>query len=146
MLKKSFVPRSRTPPSEIHFLVDRSVGRYVVPDGLRAVGFAVETLASIYGERGAQAAKDEEWLELAGTESMVVISADSKIRRRVAEIAAVDQFGVKMFCIANANLTGVQQLELVLHHMPRILRESQKDGPWIFSLSASAVMKVWPRI
>ena len=112
---------------------------------MQADGFEVETLASLYGEPRAQALKDEEWLQAAGTHDQVVITADSAIRRRPSEIAAVEQYGVKMFCIANGHLTGPAQLAVVRRHMPRILREAQAPGPWIWSLSASAVKRVWPR-
>jgi hypothetical protein len=139
------VPRSLAPPSAPRFLLDRSVGRYVIAEGLQADGFEVETLASLYGEDRAQLVKDEEWLEDAGTDGFVVITADSAIRRRPSEIDVVDRHAVKMFCIANGNLTGPGQLTLVRQHMPRILREAQKPGPWIWSLSASAATQVWPR-
>ena len=139
------MPRSLAPLSVPRFLLDRSVGRYVVAEGMQADGFEVETLASLYGEPRAQALKDEEWLQAAGTHDLVVITADSAIRRRPSEIAAVEQYGVKMFCIANGHLTGPAQLAVVRRHMPRILREAQAPGPWIWSLSASAVKRVWPR-
>lgn len=139
------MPRSRAPLSVPRFLLDRSVGRYVVAEGMQADGFEVETLASLYGEPRAQAVKDEEWLQAAGTHDLVVITADSAIRRRPSEIAAVEQYGVKMFCIANGHLTGPAQLAVVRRHMPRILREAQAPGPWIWSLSASTVKRVWPR-
>jgi hypothetical protein len=139
------VPRSRAPLSDPRFLLDRSVGRYVIAEGMQADGFEVETLASLYGEQRAQSVKDEEWLQAAGTDGFVVITADSAIRRRPSEIAAVERYGVKMFCIANGHLTGPDQLALVRQHMPRILREARTPGPWIWSLSASAVKRVWPR-
>jgi hypothetical protein len=139
------VPRSLAPLNAPRFLLDRSVGRYVIAEGMQADGFEVETLASLYGERRAQGVKDVEWLEVAGTNALVVITADSAIRRRPSEIAAVERYGVKMFSIANGHLTGPAQLALVRQHMPRILREARTPGPWIWSLSASAVKRVWPR-
>ena len=87
------MPRSRAPLSDPRFLLDRSVGRYVVAEGMQADGFEVETLASLYGEQRAQEVKDEEWLQAAGTDGFVVITADSAIRRRPSEIAAVELYG-----------------------------------------------------
>jgi hypothetical protein len=44
------------------FFIDRSLGRRVVPDALRASGLIVHTMASVYGERVAQGLRDETWL------------------------------------------------------------------------------------
>ena len=111
------MPRSRAPLSVPRFLLDRSVGRYIIAEGMQNDGFEVETLASLYGEPRVQAVKDEEWLQAAGADNLVVITADSAIRRRPSEIAAVEQYGVKMFCIANGHLTGPAQLAIVRQHI-----------------------------
>ncbi|MGH2842282.1 MAG: hypothetical protein ACRDKL_01665, partial [Solirubrobacteraceae bacterium] len=44
------------------FFIDRSLGRHVVPDALRAAGAAVHVMADVYGERIGQGLADTEWL------------------------------------------------------------------------------------
>src|SRR5260221_6179254 len=58
--KRSSVSRSGSaaPPE---FFTDRSLGRYVVPNALRALGLTVHTMAEVYGERQGQDADDEDW-------------------------------------------------------------------------------------
>jgi hypothetical protein len=46
--------------SQPEFFVDRSLGRHLVPDGLRAAGAVVRTMADVYGERIGQGLADEE--------------------------------------------------------------------------------------
>jgi len=48
------VPRSHTPPEPPQFFADRSLGRHLLPDALRAEGHVAHTLASVYGEQRAQ--------------------------------------------------------------------------------------------
>lgn len=54
---------SGSPPE---FFIDRSLGRHIVPDALRAAGATVHTMADVYGERIGQGLSDEEWLREAG--------------------------------------------------------------------------------
>ena len=61
--------RPQPPPPE--FFVDRSLGRYTVPEAIREAGFVVHTLASVYGEQRGQDIADVEWLERAGAEGWV---------------------------------------------------------------------------
>jgi hypothetical protein len=41
------------------FFIDRSLGRRVVPNALRASGLIVHTMASVYGEQVGQGLRDE---------------------------------------------------------------------------------------
>ncbi|MGH3568257.1 MAG: hypothetical protein ACRDRH_19965 [Pseudonocardia sp.] len=66
------------------FFLDRSVGRLIVADGLRAVGISVITLAEYYGVPADERVSDVEWLTDAGRNSWVGIKADANIRRKDA--------------------------------------------------------------
>ena len=55
---------SASPPE---LFIDRSLGRHIVPDALRAAGATVHTMADVYGERFGQGLSDEEWLRDAGS-------------------------------------------------------------------------------
>lgn len=48
------------------FFVDRSLGRFTVPEALRACGLVVHAMAEVYGERVGQGLQDERWLRDAG--------------------------------------------------------------------------------
>ena len=57
-----------SPPDEPAFLVDRSLGRHLVPQRVTSCGCRCLTLAEFYGdERAVQAAPDTAWLKAAST-------------------------------------------------------------------------------
>jgi len=77
---------SGSPPE---FFIDRSLGRHIVPDALRAAGATVHTMADVYGERISQGLSDEEWLRNAGRQGWVVLMKDAKVRHRPAQRLAI---------------------------------------------------------
>jgi len=68
---------SASPPE---FFVDRSLGRRLVPDALRAAGVVVHAMADVYGERIGQGLDDEEWIADAGRNGWVVLMKDASGR------------------------------------------------------------------
>ena len=132
------MPRSHTPPERPEFFIDRSLGKHALPNSLREAGFVAYTLADVYGEAGAQTASDEEWIAHAGRTGLVVLTKDDAIRRRPAELDAVNRNGVRMFCLTNAHLRGDQQCERFLSNIHRIAKD--QHGPVHgFAVSTSIV-------
>lgn len=125
------------PPAD--FFVDRSLGRRRVPDALRAAGLTVHTMAEVYGERVGQGLEDVEWLSDAGRRGWIVLTKDDRIRRRPAEVAAVDEYAIRMFCLTNAGLTGVLQAERFVRNVDAMLKRADVPGPWIYGVYESGV-------
>lgn len=138
------MPRSRTPPEHPAFFVDRSLGRHLLPEALQQAGFTAHTLASVYGEEEAQRVSDEEWIALAGQNEWVVLTKDDAIRRRPAELAAVEEHEVKMFCLTNAGLRGEEQRDRFFTNINRIVQRSRKPGPWICGVYERGIRQIWP--
>jgi hypothetical protein len=101
-------PSNRQPDSP-EFLVDRSLGRYHLPEALRRLGYVVHTLADVYGERLAQEVRDETWIERAGWENWVVLTKDDRIRYRHAELEAFVAANLRVFCLTTAKLRKEDQ-------------------------------------
>lgn len=116
------------------FFVDRSLGRRRVPDALRAEGLVLRTMAEVYGERTGQGLADTEWLADAGRNGWIVLSKDDRIRRRPAEMRAVRDYGIRMFCLTNANLTGAMQAERFVGNLAAMTRRAAVPGPWIYGV------------
>ena len=76
------------------FLVDRSLGRHVVPNAVRAQGHTVHTLWSVYGD-AEQDLADTEFLGDAGRHGWAVLTGDMRIRRVAHELAVVEAEGVR---------------------------------------------------
>jgi hypothetical protein len=132
--------------SPLEFFVDRSLGRHVVPDALRARDAVLHVMADVYGERIGQGLADEEWLRDAGKRGWVVLMKDAKIRYRPAELQVVINHGLRAFCLTNANLRGVEMAERFVEHLPRIVRiAEEKPGPYIYGVYSDAVRPLCPK-
>lgn len=125
------------------FLIDRSLGRYLIPLAITNLGYTVHTLASIYGERESQSVPDHIWLEEAGNRGLIVLTKDVAIRRNRLEIEAVGRFGVKLFVITTAKLTGEQQRDRIVANIHRIVQASRKPGPYIYGVYAKGLRQLW---
>ncbi len=129
----------------LEFFIDRSLGRHLVPNALRAAGATVHTMADVYGERIGQGLADEEWLRDAGDRGWVVLMKDARVRRRPAELEALAAHGVRAFCLTNANLRGTEQAERLVGNLSRIARIAATPGPFIYGVYADSVIRLWPQ-
>jgi hypothetical protein len=139
------VPRSRPPRDPPEFFVDRSLGYHVLPDALRALGFVVHTMRSVYGPDAEETVPDVIWLEQAGRAGWVALTKDDAIRRRPVELRALAAHGVRAFCLTNANLTGEQQRDRFLANINRMIQRSRRPGPWICAVYERQLVQIWPR-
>ncbi len=121
--------RAATPPE---FLIDRSLSQVSLPAALREVGLIVQTLTDVYGQQAAQETDDATWLTLAGERGWVVLCKDDHIRRRPAELQALTEGNVRLFCLTNAQLTFADQAEWFLANRHRIIQASRKPGPYVY--------------
>lgn len=114
------------------FFLDRSVGRLIVADGLRAVGISVITLAEYYGVPTDERVSDVEWLTDAGRNGWVGIKADANIRRKDAtERRALVKARVQTFLLSG-QLTAAQKVERLITNMPAIAQACRKSGPFVY--------------
>lgn len=136
--------RRSAPQPEPEFFIDRSLGRHVVADALRAAGLTVHTLASVYGEQPGQHVPDEDWLHLAGSRGWLVLMKDDSIRRRPRELAALREARVRAFCVTNASLTGDEYAALLIRHRHRIVQRGRQGGPYVYGVYPRGLQLLWP--
>ena len=136
--------RERERPPDPAFFIDRSLGRKIVAEALRACGLTVHTMASVYGEDAAQRLADDVWLRDAGARGWVVLMKDDAIRRRPAERDALVDAGVRAFCLTNAQLRGEEQAARFVDNRHRILRQARKPGPYIYGVYERRIARLWP--
>lgn len=140
------MPRSRPPRDPTpEFFVDRSLGHHLIPGALRALGFVVHTMRSVYGPRAEEVVPDAVWLERAGQEGWVVLTKDDAIRRRPVELEALAAHDVRAFCLTSANLTGEQQCQRIVGNVNRMVQRARKPGPWICAVHDRKLIQIWPR-
>jgi PIN like domain len=133
-------PRESQRPPE--FLVDRSLGSVIVPAALRARGFTVHTLQTVYGEEVARELDDEVWLGEAGNRDWIVLAKDERIRRRPNELAAIRSSRVKAFYLTAGGLKGDVQAAILLKHINRIIQRSRQPGPMIWAVTKFGLRRV----
>jgi hypothetical protein len=133
------VPVTPKPPE---YLVDRSLGKRVVPEALRAAGRIVHTLAEVFGAHE-EAVTDEEWIARAGGENWVVLTKEKGIRTKQAEREVVRRHRVRLFCVTKGGLTGAEQARRLIDNLARIERVAQEPGPYIYAVHERRVERVW---
>ncbi len=141
------MPRSRQRPPEPQpeFFVDRSLGRLVVPGALRSLGFVVYTMADVYPNGADESVEDERWIRDADHAGWVALTKDERLTRYASEQAALEASTLRLFAIANQNLTGPQMAQLFERHIHRIIQRSRRPGPFVDVLLADRVDRRWPR-
>lgn len=104
----------------------------------------MRTHAEVYADRD-EAVQDVEWLELCGREGLVVLSKDTRIRYRRAEIAAIRRFKVKAFVITSGSLTAAEQAARFIEHRSTIEASCDDPGPFVYAVQAKRIERVFPR-
>lgn len=65
---------------------------------------------------------------------------------RIGQGLVVIDFGLRAFCLTNANLRGVELAERLVEHLPRIVRvASEQPGPYIYGVYSDGVRPLWPK-
>jgi predicted nuclease of predicted toxin-antitoxin system len=121
------------------FFLDRSLGKHIVAEALRAAGQDVH----IHDDHFRQDTTDEEWLRQVGQQGWIVLTKDQWIRRRSHERAALMQAGVKAFVLVAGNLSGRDMAEIFVKALPAIQRFiSRHEPPFIAKVTRSGAVSL----
>jgi len=94
-----------SPPEQLVFFVDRSLGRKIIPTALRKTGEEVR----VHDEHFPQDTRDEVWLGDVGKRGWVVLTKDKHIRYRAIEVHALRAANVRAFVLAaRGDLSGAE--------------------------------------
>lgn len=122
--------------------IDRSLGRIQVPRLLRDAGLRLVTLAEHYGIPEDEKIADVEWLELAGHNGWVVFLKDARIRGRTVERRAVQQYGVRCFCISRQSLSAPEMADRYLRHLDAITAACAEPGAFIYLVHETRIERL----
>jgi hypothetical protein len=115
-----------------------------VPRMLRADGWNLVTLAEHYGMPADENVADVEWIAEAAAREWPVLMKDKRIRWRKAEIQAVIQHGARCFVVTRGDLTSAGLAQRFLANKPAILSAATTPGPFIFSVQADRLVRLYP--
>jgi PIN like domain len=121
--------RPELPPPE--FFVDRSIGRRIVPEALRALGFTVHTMAEVYPGGADERVVDARWIADADRAGLVALTKDERIFRNAEEQEALVRSSLRVFAITNQHLTGPEMAAYFSRNINRIVRRALKRGPFV---------------
>lgn len=111
--------RPRRKSAEVTFLIDECLGRYAVPEALKAAGSSV----ILHSELFPPGVSDEEWLRaLANRPDLSVLSKDRQIRKRTNEHEAVIAGRVRLFTLTAAGMNSREQADAFVRARLRIRR------------------------
>jgi hypothetical protein len=129
--------------SQPEFFVDRSLGRHQIADALRQAGWRLRTHVEVFPDRD-ECVADVEWLEYCGHEKLVVLAKDRRLRYRPAEIAVIKEFRLKAFVLSSGNLKAAEQIRRFLDNARRIEAACAGAGPFIYSVHARRIVRLFP--
>jgi PIN like domain len=139
--KKSKKPSgsSSGPPPELVVFVDECLGRYAVPEALRAAGLTVVCHHTLFLE----GTDDAEWLrQLATHPDWLIFTKDGQIRRRPLEALAFRKAGLRVFALTSANRSGLEQAHAFVRALPKIRRLASRRGPFIAKVLSGGAVRV----
>lgn len=140
--RKKSSKRSATKPTgrldaPLTCIVDECLGRYAVPDALRSAGVQI----ILHHELFPAGTEDEAWLRSsAGHVDAVVLTKDSRIRKRAIERQALVAARPRVFALSAGNLSGDQQAAAFVRALPRIRLFAKKPGPFIARVTATGAV------
>lgn len=121
------------------FFLERPLQSRLVAEALRAAGARF----ILHSEVFADDAPDEEWLEKAGQEGWVVLTADKRIRYRTLERQAHLNAQGRAF-VVTSNLSGPFMAQVLVTALPRICAFcSHNKAPFIARIYKDASVKAW---
>lgn len=84
------------------------------------------------------AVDDTDWIPAVTTQGLVIVTRDSKIQRRPAELHAVNEHSARMVALASKDAKTIwNQLEVLMIQWRRIEALTSQTGPFIYRASRS---------
>lgn len=88
-------------------------------------------------------AKDPQWIPFVAQQGWLIVTRDSNIQRRRAEVAAVRDNGARMVAIAGPDARGTwEQLEVLMINWRRIQSWADEPGPFIYSVTRTGTPRL----
>lgn len=123
--KRSDTNSTSQPDSDqVVVFLDRSLGRHVIADALRAEEIKVEVHDDYFGQKS----PDEEWLRFVAERNWIAITKDDRIRRRKSEIAAIREHKARVIVVVSKKATGKEMAAMLLKGWRRIIGLSAKTS------------------
>jgi hypothetical protein len=121
--------RLSLPDQPLTFFVDGGLGRGLVPDVFRQVGWQVVLMAVLHPDGLDQFIGDDQWIADVAERGWVALTKDAAIDRRHAD--ALRHSTLRAFALSNANITGPEMAERFHRNRHRIAQRARRPGPFV---------------
>jgi hypothetical protein len=86
---------------------------------------------------------DDVWIPRIAAAGMVIITRDSRIQRRPAELNAVREHGARLVALAGEETSGTwSQLEVVMVNWRRLEALTERTGPFVYRATRTRLVAV----
>jgi hypothetical protein len=119
--------------------VDHALGTKSLPNALRERGFSVEVLSDHFSVK----AVDIDWIPKVAEKGWVILTKDKHIRRNQMERLVLEASGAYYFVLGGASWSGQEQIEIILQHLPTIIRLVQKRKPPLIGSMNKGELNLW---
>jgi hypothetical protein len=121
------------------FLDENHCNNQKLLDVLKKAGVSVERHLAHF----ARATPDEDWLPFVGKNGWALLTSDARIRYRLNEKRAVQQYGVCMFYFSTNNLSGMQMAAALERALPKMQRiYATQEPPYCAAITKSGEVYV----
>jgi hypothetical protein len=122
------------------FFVDRTLGRYKVPNALRATGIHIEA----HHEHFDDDALDTEWIEKCAEEGWVVLGNDKNNKKNRYERALIINGGIAAFYLTSGMYQGEDEAEAIIKALKRIANLLMSEPrPFIARIHLDGRVELW---
>ena len=98
----------------------------------------------VHDDHFAPDAQDKDWLPVVGQKAWVVLTKDSRIRYRAAELTALQKAGVRLFTLIGKDHQGPEMAEIFVRALPGMENFVAKHkAPFIAKISRNARVSLW---
>jgi hypothetical protein len=86
---------------------------------------------------------DVTWIADIGKLGWAVLMKDERIRYTPAELAAVNQYSVRCFCLTRQDLQASAMADCFLDNLPAITKACRAAGPFIYAVHATRIVRMF---
>lgn len=135
--KKPLEQNSTKPLKEYTYFVERNLGRFDVPDALRATGAKVVVHHDVLPDDS----PDEDWITLCGEKSYIAVTQDKNIRYRQHELESIKEHKAMVIVLRAKLLTGKQKGEIIAKSLDNIAKFADTtEPPFVAGLERSGLL------
>ncbi len=112
----------------------------MILEELRKAGLRVEPHSKWFRHN----TQDERWLEVVGEKKWIVLMRDKMIARRVLELDALINAGVRTFVLVEGSLPDVENAKIIIGAIPKIFAMiAENRFPFIARVRKDSAVSLW---